>query len=566
VTLAPIGVSVYNRLEHFQKCIYALQHNELASRSTLIIYSDGPANEENVEVVRLVREFAHAITGFKLVKIVERPGNMGGVGNGDQGCQQITRDYGKSIFVEDDQLAAPGFLTFMNAALDRYEHDDRVISICGYAPPISVPADLESDIFCMDRFGPWGCGLYPRTLELLYKDIDPDEFHAIADKYVLCRFGDDVYEMSERVVAGCLDAADVRCMYHQALSRQTTIYPRKSLIQNIGFDGTGIHCGITNRFDHDALWDKTEGFSFPLELSVDERIRRANYLFRSPGGKFVDRASENLIDWSVVKQHALKNVDSVFQQSYAQHVGSRRFESGANSPSYKIALISTPRVGSSLFSDALTMIAGKACYFEWLHTRYVACYESNNNGGFDPEQYLNDLYRTTFEKTGVFALNFHVSQYMYWLKHYQIDVLDFFGFDRIYYLDRRDIFAQSYSLAVATLSGLWDSTVEEAVVLPEGSKIIIDKSQLLESYKSITTQLNAFTKYLSKRVDYTFSSEDIMGQGVAHGLTHIIKDIGLGSKKQYQDSSYSSQLSRQTKFICPQNKNDLRLWFKQKFG
>ena len=54
--LSPIVLFVYNRPWHTQQTIEALQKNELASESNLIIYSDEAKNknaQENVDKVRL---------------------------------------------------------------------------------------------------------------------------------------------------------------------------------------------------------------------------------------------------------------------------------------------------------------------------------------------------------------------------------------------------------------------------------------------------------------------------------------------------------------------------------
>jgi len=41
------------------------------------------------------------------------------------------------------------------------------------------------------------------------------------------------------------------------LNEKSTVYPRKSLVRNIGHDGSEMHCGKTNKFDVD-LWEKFE--------------------------------------------------------------------------------------------------------------------------------------------------------------------------------------------------------------------------------------------------------------------------------------------------------------------
>ena len=71
--LSPIVLFVYNRPRHTQQTIEALQKNELASESNLIIYSDEAktANEqENVDKVRLYIE--QIDTFNKITKLKEK--------------------------------------------------------------------------------------------------------------------------------------------------------------------------------------------------------------------------------------------------------------------------------------------------------------------------------------------------------------------------------------------------------------------------------------------------------------------------------------------------------------
>jgi hypothetical protein len=183
--------------------------------------------------------------------------------------------------LEDDIVTAPGFLSFMNGALNFYEKDDRVLSIVGYCPPIDIPQDLVSDMFCMARYSAWGTGIFARTVSSFKEKINSQEFEQIKDKNVFKKFGPDVLNMINREVEGTLDAADVRCMYRQILDGTITVYPKKSLVQNIGHDGSGVHCGKNTRFHHDSLWDKKDEFAYSTSLEFDERIIKANYDFRT---------------------------------------------------------------------------------------------------------------------------------------------------------------------------------------------------------------------------------------------------------------------------------------------
>jgi hypothetical protein len=74
---APIALFTYNRLEHARQTVKALANNELASVSKLIVFSDGPKNQEDGKKVASVRKFLHEIAGFESVEVVCRTENVG---------------------------------------------------------------------------------------------------------------------------------------------------------------------------------------------------------------------------------------------------------------------------------------------------------------------------------------------------------------------------------------------------------------------------------------------------------------------------------------------------------
>ena len=110
--LAPIGVSTYARLNHLRQTIEALKNNHLASESTLYVFSDAarPGDEEQVATVR---SYLRTIDGFKEIHIVERATN-GRLENSRGGLTWLLDHFGKTIFLEEDIVTAPGFLTYIN--------------------------------------------------------------------------------------------------------------------------------------------------------------------------------------------------------------------------------------------------------------------------------------------------------------------------------------------------------------------------------------------------------------------------------------------------------------------
>lgn len=282
--LAPVGVSTYIRLGHLKQTISALKKNTLAKQSRLFVFSDAPkAGDE--DKVRKVREYLHTIDGFKTVTIIERRENSR-VKNNRGGMKQLLDEAGKCIFLEEDVVTAPGFLEFMNQALDFYRNDHSILSIAGYGLPLSIQ-DYKNDAYALSRFNAWGFGIWQREFQLVEYISKKEYADFLCNKEAVGRFirggGEDMLNMLELEVSGKIDAFDVKAMFCQFKKEMLTVYPKKSLVQNIGHDGTGIHCGKTYKFKHNKLWDKLTGFIFLENPQIDERVRKANYAFREQG-------------------------------------------------------------------------------------------------------------------------------------------------------------------------------------------------------------------------------------------------------------------------------------------
>ena len=285
--LAPIGISTYSRVNHLRKTIKALQKNNLAKDSEVYIFSDAPKVGDE-KIVAKVRSYLHTIDGFKKVHIIERDTNNR-VANNRGGLQQLLDQYGKIIFLEEDIVTAPGFLQFMNDALVKYEYDERVLSITGYGLPIKIPENYAYDCFSLQRFNSWGFGIWYEK----YKHINyfsKSEFNNfIYSKEKIRKLvrsaGNDMVHLLEKEANNEIDALDIKAIYYQINSNMFTIYPVKSLVQNIGHDGTGVHCKESTKYSHDELWSKRSNFKFIDTIEPDQRIIKSNYTFRDTGFK-----------------------------------------------------------------------------------------------------------------------------------------------------------------------------------------------------------------------------------------------------------------------------------------
>jgi GR25 family glycosyltransferase involved in LPS biosynthesis len=245
--VAPIALFVYNRLEHTRQTVVALQNNTFAEQSDLIIFSDASKSEIQDDSVRKVRDYIHQINGFKSVTIVERSDNFGLAKSIINGVTSVVNDYGRVIVLEDDMVTSHNFLQFMNDGLNVYEKTEAVASIHGYVYPID---DLPETFF-LKGADCWGWATWKDRWSM----FEPNGTKLLSE---LKRKGDSrrfdfngayLYsQMLEDQIAGKNNSWAVRWHASTFLKNKYTLYPGKSLVLNIGNDGSGTHCGETSVF------------------------------------------------------------------------------------------------------------------------------------------------------------------------------------------------------------------------------------------------------------------------------------------------------------------------------
>lgn len=300
MTLAPIGLSTYARLQHVQETIIALQKNTLAKDSELYIFSDA-ARVGDEEKVDAVRKFLHTIKGFKSVNIFERLENNRYLNN-LEGRKLLLERHGKMIFLEEDIITSPNFLSFMNHALNYYRNDPRVFAINGYMPPIIIPSDYQKSTIMLPRFAAWGFGIWKEKFDEIIMDITPQMYHELNNNFInlqqYCVGGNDAITQLWLQANGIINALDVRIDYTMFVEgRQYVICPTKSLAHSIGCDGSGEHwIRPTNK--HDVEID-TKSTYVQIESSAEPDARIIFELSKFYSLTFKGKLIKIVMDWGL---------------------------------------------------------------------------------------------------------------------------------------------------------------------------------------------------------------------------------------------------------------------------
>ena len=240
---APLLLFTYNRPSHTRQTLEALLNNKLSRESELFIFSDGYKNDSDKKDVLKVRELIHSIDGFKEIHIVENAHNLGLAKNIIEGVTQVVNEYGKVIVLEDDLVTSPYFLTFMNEALNKFENEDKIGHVHGFCFPL---AEELPDAFLIKWTGSWGWGTWKRA----WQQFNPDG-KALLDEIKRRKLtksfdfnGNYPYtRMLQKQVNGINDSWAIRWNASLFLNDMLSVNAGKSLVKNIGFDGSGRHSG-----------------------------------------------------------------------------------------------------------------------------------------------------------------------------------------------------------------------------------------------------------------------------------------------------------------------------------
>jgi len=269
--LAPVILFVYNRLYHTQRTIESLQKNELAVQSELFIWSDASKSKKDDELVKEVREYLKSIQGFKKISVVEQRKNLGLAKSIITGVTSVVNEYGKVIVLEDDLIVSPCFLNFMNETLENYKNINEVWHISGWNYPIELETD--KDVYFYRVMDCWGWATWSDRWKFFEKNTDKlvDEF----PKSEIKRFNLDGYiDHWRQVKLNKSGQIDTWAIYWYAIIFQKNglcLNPTKSYVRNIGHDGSGVHCNISDYDDNLELNEKKH-ISFVLEVEEDKNI------------------------------------------------------------------------------------------------------------------------------------------------------------------------------------------------------------------------------------------------------------------------------------------------------
>ena len=299
-----VGVAIftYNRSEHFRKVLDGFKKNEIHHK--VYIFQDGIKNDQDLIQHNNIKKIIDEIDWMEFeYNCFEY--NKGCSKSIEDGIDYVLARHEAVVILEDDCIPLPDFMSYMDLCLDNYKENQKVIGIGGFAWNLDIDMNkVIEDVYVSGRTSSWGWGTwkdrwagYKRDFDIL-KRIYFDQ--AASERLGI--WGDDLEDMLCATLGCRTDAWDVFWCLHAIEEDKVFILPYKSFIDNIGTDGTGTNCGVTDELKPQYFADKKKDFKLIENCNPTLEIKMALAPVWNGYGHYPEYKDENCkkaIIWGV---------------------------------------------------------------------------------------------------------------------------------------------------------------------------------------------------------------------------------------------------------------------------
>jgi len=240
--LAPIVLFVYNRPWHTEQTLNSLRKNPLAKESVLYVFADGPKEnatpEDRLKIIE-TRAVLRKKDWCKEIIIIEGDINKGLATSVIKGVTEIVNKHGKIVVLEDDLVLAPTFLEFMNDGLNLYQDKQNIYSINGYMFPFYYK---EEKTVLLPYTSTWGWATWSSKWKAFRNDMQ-DKNMLETNPFLASKFNLANYRYTDMLNYGN-NSWGIKWYFAIFIRNGLNVFPSKSLVSNIGFDGSGENCVV----------------------------------------------------------------------------------------------------------------------------------------------------------------------------------------------------------------------------------------------------------------------------------------------------------------------------------
>lgn len=269
---SPVLVLAYNRPLHLQKCLDSLGNNLGFSKHQVVIAIDGMKSESERQIcdqVQLVAtEFSRRHTN---VKVIRNHRNLGLGTSVLNNIDKVLENNSSIIVIEDDLVLSSHFLNFCEFGLTNYLHDKSVVAISGF----SLPIESLDETYFLRGADCWGWATwkdrwdrFERNGNVLLRELKKRRLQRVFD----LDYSYQYTNMLKRQVTGESNSWAIRWHASTFLQGGLSLFPKVSLVENRGNDGSGTNMGATEVYS--TIVDKQAPNCAKIEVTESKQARK----------------------------------------------------------------------------------------------------------------------------------------------------------------------------------------------------------------------------------------------------------------------------------------------------
>ena len=264
----------YNRSRHTKAVLDALAKTKRLPQK-LFIFQDGVKAATDIDEWNSVGKIISAVTWCDTEIIIHHK-NKGLANSIKDGVREVFQTYDAVIVLEDDCVPHPQFMEYMIKALMKYEKCKEVYHIGASSEPADVDGN-GTDAYFLGRINSCGWGTwrdrwekYIEDYRILGKIKNDNELNQWFQLW-----GQDLESHLLGNVYGNTDSWAVFWALTVILNKGFCMSPYESFIDNIGFDGTGVHSGIAENTLKIRPYEKVSEIILPEKIEMVRNYKKA---------------------------------------------------------------------------------------------------------------------------------------------------------------------------------------------------------------------------------------------------------------------------------------------------
>ena len=234
-----IAVFAYNRPSHLRRVLISLEDYKIKK---INLFLDGPKSLKD-KILQKEIIFMAKFNKYLKINLIRFYKNKGLAKSITSGIDNLARKKKNIIILEDDCIPRKEFFLFILDLIKKKFYKKNTVPICGYQlPEIENAKDRSIYPLFFKYFIPWGWFV-------TYKDWNEYRSSKSMGKKALIK-NDKLFSQIKKIAEKKNKKIwSLKFIEYNLIRKRKIIFPNKSLIKNIGFDGSGVNSSITDKFN-----------------------------------------------------------------------------------------------------------------------------------------------------------------------------------------------------------------------------------------------------------------------------------------------------------------------------